>query len=70
MSALRATLVRCSLTGPDGKFLVTMIVLACGLLLMLATLSYVGPNTTVQRWLAEAPQIIDTGANVTRNLVA
>lgn len=59
MTALRATLVRYNLTGPDGKFLITMIALACALVLALAALSYVGPHYNVQRWLAEAPQTFD-----------
>jgi hypothetical protein len=59
MTALRATLVRNNLTGPDGKFLVTMIALACALVLALAALSYVGPQYSFQRLLAEAPQSVD-----------
>ncbi|MDX1712045.1 MAG: hypothetical protein R3316_13015 [Rhodovibrionaceae bacterium] len=52
MSALRATLVRHSLTGADGKFLVSMIALICALVLVLAALSYVGPSHSLHHWLA------------------
>ena len=67
MSALRATLVRNSLTGPDGKFLLSMIVLACALVLLLAALSYAGPRHNLHQWIAEAPQSLEQAPQAPRS---